>query len=112
TIQGTYDADGGTISGPGYVYNATLNIVASPSSATTILVGGRGVVLASNNIANTTIWVQGNNIWQQAAMTVNNGLSNNGTILLESINNTWGAALALGGTLTNAANGTIQVSVG
>jgi hypothetical protein len=112
TIQGTYDADGGTITGPGYVYNATLNIVASPSSATTILVGGRGVVLATSNLANTTIWVQGNNIWQQAALTVNNGLSNKGTILLESINNTWSDTLTLGGTFTNAAHGTILVSVG
>src|SRR5205807_6209504 len=54
TIGQTYNAAGGTITGPGYVYNGTLSVTASTASPTTILVGGSST-LATNNLANTTI---------------------------------------------------------
>src|SRR5439155_619907 len=56
TIQGTYNAAGGNISGPGYLFNATLLVTASPANPTTILIGGGGVTLATDNLPNTTIW--------------------------------------------------------
>src|SRR5205807_1446341 len=55
TIQGTYNAAGGTISGPGYLVNSTLLVTASPASPTTILIGGTGDTLATDNLANTTL---------------------------------------------------------
>ncbi len=58
-VSQTYNAAGGTITGPGYVYNGTLLVTVSTASPITILVGG-GTTLATNNLPNTTIWVQGN----------------------------------------------------
>jgi uncharacterized repeat protein (TIGR03803 family) len=113
TIQGTYYAAGGNISGPGYLYSCTLDVTISPATPTTILIAAGGVTLATNNLANTTLWVQGNSPFNNATLTVAPGLTNHGTILLQSINNTFSEALATGsGTFTNAADGTIQVLAG
>jgi hypothetical protein len=113
TITGAYNEAGGTISGPGYLINCALQVTASPSNPTTIVAAGGGDTLAGNNLAGTTVWVQGNSIFGSAALTVNDGVSNSGTILLQSVNSNWAEALTTGtGTLTNAAGGTIQVSAG
>jgi hypothetical protein len=112
TVQGTYYAAGGSISGPGYLLNTALYVTTSPASPTTILLEGGGDTLATDNLPNTTLWVQGNGyLNQNATLNVAAGLVNHGTILLESINNTYGDTLATGSnTFTNAADGTIQVT--
>jgi len=110
TVQGTYYAAGGSITGPGYLYNTALYVTASPSSPTTILLEGGGDTLETNNLPNTTLWVQGNGyVNQGATLNVAAGLSNDGTILLESIYSNYFDTLATG-TFTNAADGTIQVT--
>ncbi len=114
-VTSTYNAAGGTITGPGYVYNGTLLVTVSTASPTTILVDGTGTYLATNNLPNTTIWVQGNASFAgvNPTLTVAAGLSNDGTILLESQNSGYTDTLATGsGTFTNAADGTIQSAVG
>ncbi len=112
-VSQTYNAGGGTISGPGYVFNGTLVISVSTASPTTILVDG-GTTLASNNLPNTTIWVQGNAVMNQnATLNVAPGLKNDGTILLESQGGTYSDTLSTpSGTFTNDADGIIQVTAG
>ena len=79
TITGAYYAAGGSISGPGYLFNSHLYVTASPTKATTILLEGGGDVLETDNLPNTTLWVQGNGyIQQNATLTVAAGLTNDG----------------------------------
>ena len=114
TVGLTYNADGGTISGPGYVDSGTLEVTASPAGGVPILVDG-STALATNNLAGTTIDVQGNNVFglnTNATLTAANGLTNDGTILLQSISGGYSDTLTLAGTFTNAADGTIQIGVG
>ncbi len=112
-ISGNYYAAGGSITGLGYLYNTALYVTASPTAGTTILLEGTGNTLETNNLANTTLWVQGNGYVGNAVLNVANGTVNDGTILLESQNSNYNDTLATGsGTLTNAADGTIQVTEG
>ena len=114
TIQGTYYAAGGSITGPGYLNNTALYVTASPASPTTILIEGSADTLETNNLANTTLWVQGNpDINQNATLNVAAGLVNHGTVLLESTYTNYSDTLATGSeTFTNAADGTIQATNG
>ena len=85
TITGTYYAAGGSITGPGYLFNCALYVTASPTTPTTILLEGGGDTLETDNLPNTTLWVQGNGyINQNATLNVPDGLTNDGTILLQS----------------------------
>ncbi len=112
SITGNYFAAGGSITGPGYLYNTNLYVTASPATPTTILVDGT-TTLATNNLPNTTIWVQGNTAEGSATLVVDPGLTNDGTILLESQNSTYNDTLSTGsGTFTNDADGIIQVTAG
>jgi hypothetical protein len=115
TVSGTYNAVGGTISGPGYVYNGTLSITANSVNPTTILVDGNST-LTTNVLPSFTVWVEGNNLFgvnTNATLNVAAGLTNHGTILMQSISGAYADTLAAGsGTFTNAADGTIQVSAG
>ena len=114
-VSSTYNAAGGTITGPGYVYNGTLLVTVSTASPTTILARWHGDTLATNNLPNTTIWVQGNSSLGRvnATLTVAPGLTNDGTILLESQNAGYTDTLSTGsGTFTNDADGIIQVTAG
>jgi hypothetical protein len=115
TISQTYDAAGGTISGPGYgyVYSGILEET-SNATPTTILVAGN-TTLATNNLANMTICVQGNAaLGSSPTLTTGSGLFNYGTIQLQSIDSSnYYEDLSSGSsTFTNAAGGTIQVNVG
>src|SRR5262249_36535527 len=112
-VSQTYNEAGGTITGPGYVYNGTLIVSVSTASPITILVDG-GTTLASNNLPNTTIWVQGNAlIGKDATLVMAAGVVNDGTILLESQNSNYtDTLLTPSGTFTNAADGVIQVTAG
>ena len=93
---------------------ATLDVTASPATPTTILIGGTGDTLATNNLPNTTIDVQGNYYFNtNATLTVANGLVNHGTILLDALTYSYTDTLATGsGTFTNAGDGTITINNG
>ena len=112
-VSQTYNAAGGTITGPGYVFNGTLLVTVSTASPTTILVDGT-TTLATNNLPNTTIWVQGN-ACPEGERDLDSGPrpDQRRHILLESQNSTYTDTLSTGsGTFTNAADGTIQVTAG
>ena len=69
----------------------------------------------SEPLPGTTIWVEGNDLFNvntAATLTVASGLSNHGTILLQSLNLNYIDTLTTAGTFTNAADGTIQISAG
>ncbi len=87
-------------------------MTASPASPTTILLEGSGDTLETDNLPNNVLWVQGNDyINQNATLNIPNGLTNHGTILLESQTFNYFDDLATGsGTFTNAADGTIHVA--
>ena len=58
-----------------------------------------------------TIWVNGSSAGGNAVLSVSQGITNDGTILLESSNSTYASDIATGSnTLTNV--GTIKVSLG
>ena len=59
-VSPTYNAAGGTITGPGYVYNGTLLVTASTAVTDHNPRRRHRRPLATNNLPNTTIWVQGN----------------------------------------------------
>src|SRR5204863_219306 len=66
---------------------------------------------------NTTVWVQGNNVFgfnTDAILAVPDGTTNHGTILLQSLSGGYNDTLnvAGGGTFTNAADGILQVNAG
>jgi hypothetical protein len=56
-----------------------------------------------------TLWVRGDNLTGHAGATADN-LVNHGTLRLESADTTWGSAVS--GTLTNAADGVVEVGAG
>ena len=51
-----------------------------------ILVGGAGDTMTTNNLAGTTLWVNGSSAFGDAVLYLGGSLSNLGTILLESSN--------------------------
>jgi hypothetical protein len=116
TIGGTYKAAGGSISGPGYLFDCTLEVTASPAAPPTILIAGAGDTPATDNLPNTTIWVQGNAAFGgngNASLTVADGVSNAGTILLQSATSSFSTCqLVASSTFTNAATNTILVNNG
>ncbi len=109
TLTGTYTSAGGTLNGSAYLVNAQIEETAAPTSPTTLVLWGKST-LTTDNLANTTLWVQGSDGGSNATLTAANSFSNSGTILLESVNTTYTDALVLqSGTLTNAAGGTLDV---
>ena len=111
-ITGTYQAQGGTTTGPAELYVCKLFETASPASASTIVIAGTGDTLESNNLAGYTLWVNGNGLFNtDAILNLGANVSNRGAILLESSNNTYQSNIATGSsTLTNL--GTITSSLG
>ncbi len=67
-ITGTYQAQGGTTTGPAELFNCKLAETASPASPSTIVVTGTGDTLASDNLAGYTIWVNGNGLFNTDAI--------------------------------------------
>ena len=77
-ITGSYVAAGGQITGPGTLYSVTLSVTASPSSPTTLVLHGSSTLL-TDNLANTTLWVQG------GTLSLADDVTNAGVIHLENI---------------------------
>ncbi len=114
TLSGTYGEDGGSITGPAVLANCVVDELAAPATATTIVLQGSNDTLATDNLPDTTLWVQADDALGNATLTVSNGLTNDGTILLQSANvyNSYTDTLALSGTFTNGSDGTIHAGTG
>jgi hypothetical protein len=113
-FYGTYEEAAGTVNGPVYFFNSTIRETASPATPTTIIL--RGVTtLATDNLANVTLWVEGISWGGNARLTVAGDATNEGTILLESGESwVWSSDLAIasGAALSNLATGIIEVDAG
>jgi hypothetical protein len=69
---------------------------------------------AVTNAAGATLRIQGNGTYGLGTLSVTNGFTNNGAIVLTDTTSSYGATLSMpaGETLTNAASGTIDAAVG
>ncbi|HYS54652.1 MAG TPA: SdrD B-like domain-containing protein, partial [Thermoanaerobaculia bacterium] len=107
----TFNFNGGTTTGTTpLLINSTLNFGTSTSAASFIQTGGSS--RATGTIAPAqTLWVSGRGAGSHTTLTLANGLTNAGSIRLESIDSTYQSLITItGGTLIN--NGTIDVNQG
>ncbi len=113
-ITGTYQAQGGTTTGPAELYSCKLYETASPASASTIVVASTSDTLETDNLSGYTVWVNGSSLFNtDAILNLGANVNNNGTILLQSSNGAYQSNIAAGSfTLTNAPGGTIQINPG
>ncbi len=112
-ITGTYQAAGGTITGPGYLVNCTLQETASPASPSIIVVSGGSTTLGSDNHAGYTIWVQGSNHDGDTILKLAGNENNFGAILLKSTDGAWRSDINTGAfILTNAGSLTSSLGTG
>ena len=110
-IEGIYIADGGAITGSGYVVNCTLEETTTPAAASTILISGTTTTLITNNLVGYTLWVQGSSHYGDTILKLGASATNLGAILLESANGAYQSNIVTGSdTLTN--QGTIESSLG
>lgn len=113
---GTLESAGGTYTGSFHVSDSSLRITASPDAPTTLHLRGPNNQLLTDNLAGTTLWVEGRVDYDRARLTVVGSLTNHGVILLEtSQNDGWdrGSYLIVHeGVLCNAANGRIEAQAG
>ncbi|MFN0052759.1 MAG: CARDB domain-containing protein [Planctomycetales bacterium] len=112
---GTLDAAGGTYASALVVRDSTLHVLAG-STTPLHLVGGNNQLL-TDNVAGSTLWIDGTNAYGRAVLTVPQYSVNHGTIRLESSassNSDNGSYLATAAavTLTNASDGVIDVRIG
>jgi hypothetical protein len=118
STTGIYEAAGGSIQGPAVVINAQVQVTASPPEGmvTTIPLAGNNNTLLGDNLAGTTLWVQGRSFYGDAILRLAAGASNAGTILLETSSGGYDSNLVIpsipSGTFTNAPDGVIQVNQG
>ncbi len=111
--SGTYTAAGGTITGPAVLNTDTIQETASPPTPSTIVLVNYAT-LATDNLAGYTLWVRGESFGGNLTLTSAGSFTNHGTLRLESSDSTYDSSLTLGGggTLTNAADGTLLVNAG
>ncbi len=111
---GTWDVAGNWVNEANpadhHVPNSSDNAVIDvPGNVTVTYQGSPPTVLTVQN--DDTIWVNGSSAGGNAVLSVSQGVTNDGTILLESSNATYASDIATGSnTLTNV--GTIEVSLG
>lgn len=110
-LYGTYDSAGGQVLGDGSFYGVTLRVSASPATNVTLVLRG-GTTLLSDNLPNTTLWVQGGGSGD-GRLTAPDGFVNHGTIRLQSIGGAWPSDLVVStGVLHNAASGVLEINTG
>lgn len=107
-----YNAAGGIIGASHVINNSTITVSGSAAGGTTLHLQGANS-LASDNLANTTLWVRGAGGYNTATLTLANGLTNSGTIRMESIGAGFNNVVQVaGGALHNGATGLLEVNTG
>jgi hypothetical protein len=117
---GTLESAGGQYSGPFNVRDSAVRITASPLVPTTIQLVGPNNRLLTDNLAGTTLWVEGSIYYGASVLTLPSSVSNYGALHLETTSNdghdnesrSSNVVIADGATLTNAASGVIDVRAG
>src|SRR5262249_51693785 len=108
-----YTSAGGTVTGPHQFRNSQIRETAAASSPTTLVLRQGNNALLTDNLPNTTLWVQGEFSNGDATLTLATNVPNHGTILLQTLNSGTASNLnANGFTLTNAADGLLDVERG
>src|SRR5262249_30254942 len=109
-VNATYNSAGGTVNGPHQFRNCQILETAPAASPTTLVLRQGGNRVVPDNLANTTLWVQGGESNGDPNLALTPHVTNHGTILLASHN--WGYASNLntnGFTFTNASDGLVEV---
>ena len=114
TMRVHYDSAGGIVTGDHEFLDSVITESAPPPSPTTLILRRNNNTLVSDNLANTTLWVQGHGFVADAVLNLGADVTNHGTILQQSVAPQWWGNYASnvatnGHTLTNAANGTLEV---
>ena len=110
---GALDVEDGLLNGGGtlQVQNAQLSFGAGAGGPLPVEVVGQGDVLL-NNLGSVTIWVRGDDLFNQGVLTTAPGAVNAGTILLQSASSWWGSFLSIPDALDNTGTGVIHVTAG
>lgn len=115
-FAGTLESAGGTYAGSFYVHDSSLRVTASPTTPTTLHLRGPNNQLLTDNLAGTTLWVEGRVDYDRARLTIIGTKTNHGVIHLEtSQNDVWdrGSFLTVrDGILHNAADGRVEANPG
>ena len=110
---GTLDVEGGALNGGGVfqVQNAQMSFGSAATGSLPVQVVGQGDVLVTNQ-GGVTLWVRGDDRFNQGVLTVAPGAVNAGTILLQSASSYWGSFLSIPDGLDNASAGVLHVTRG
>jgi len=109
--DGLFNFHGGLTTGRVMLRSTQLQVHASATSPSTIIVTGAPTLLG-NAGTNVSVWVQGNAIGSHTVCGTTPGASNAGTIRMESAEGAYHCHLGINGDFTNAASGVIQVNPG
>ncbi len=106
--------EAGALSGGGalLVEDANLSFGADAAGPLAVQAVGQGDVLVNNLAPGVTVWVRGDDRFNDGVLTVAPDAVNAGTILLESASSWWWSILSIQDTFDNASTGVIQVSQG
>lgn len=108
-ISGVYEVAGGTYSGDCYVNGSEVRVTASPAAPTSVVLRGN-CSLTTDNLANVLL----NNLavgGVHASLTLPAGVTNHGTIRLDSAHASYNSTLTIAsGALTNAVGGLIEAA--
>ena len=106
---GLFDFESGGVLGAFLVNGASIYVGPEAVAPDTIEVVGPYNTLLENASAVTTLWVQGNDDYNQGVLTAAPGAFNAGTIILASTSAYWGEGLAAPAGLVNLAGGHVAV---
>ena len=111
---GRFDLLSGSVSGAVYLVGNQINVASTAVTPCTLYVVGADNRLVGADSTAVTLWIQGNYSYGAAALTVANGLTNRGTIRLESTGSSYTDWLTVesNGTLINGETGVIEVNYG
>ena len=87
TINGTYEAAGGVMTGRAYVVDAELLVTGSPDEEGIINIVNDNNTLVGDILPNNTLVIKGTSTWGQSHLTAAQGLTNAGTIRMENTYN-------------------------
>ncbi|MFN0052372.1 MAG: hypothetical protein ACKV0T_09275, partial [Planctomycetales bacterium] len=112
---GTLDAAGGTYASEFFVRDSVIRVLAG--STTPLHLVGASNQLLTDNVAGSTLWVDGTSRYGLSKLTISDNLTNYGTIRLETTSNDsrdCGSYLTIasGKSLTNAGDGIVESRLG
>jgi hypothetical protein len=111
TYYGTYEVAGGRVLGAVNFGGITLRQTASPGELNVLRLMGT-TTLASDNLPNVELWINGGGWLGDGILTGLGGRENRGIIRMESTDGGYPSVLSSGGTFVNGAAGLLQFNAG